>query len=447
MLRKPGITEGLARHIVATRWGDVPSDVRHQAKRSLVNFFAVTLAGCRSRPIETALRSLSEFSGGRQVALVGRAERIDALSAAFLNAAGANVDDFCDTHTATVIHPTAPVAGALFSYAGLRQVSGSDLLLALVLGNEVQARIGLAISPSHYNRGWHITSTCGVFGASTASGKLLGLDERQTVWALGIAATQSAGLCECLGTPAKSVSVGNAARNGLWSALLAEKGFDGPAEPLAGAQGFYHALNEEADLSYLTDGWGENWAIMATCYKPYPCGFVIHPVLDCALDWRRDHPTAEVARVVVRGNPLLSIRADRPDVSTGREAQVSVQHAVAAALVKGQAGLDQFSDACVRDPEVLKLRSKVEVMRDERFSTVAAAVEITTSDGQTFKLEQSAARGSDANPLSDSDLEQKLRAAASLWDPRYDAAPLIDAIWNVETSADVSTLVSLTAVG
>jgi 2-methylcitrate dehydratase PrpD len=447
MLHKPGVTECLARHIVATRWDDIPSGVRHQAKRSLVNFFAVTLAGCRSRPVETALRSLSEFSGGKQVALIGRAERIDALSAAFLNAAGANVDDFCDTHTATVIHPTAPVAGALFSYAGLRQVSGSDLLLALVLGNEVQARIGLAISPSHYNRGWHITSTCGVFGAATACGKLLPLNEQQMVWALGIAATQSAGLCECLGTPAKSVSVGNAARNGLWSALLAEKGFDGPVEPLAGVQGFYHALNEEADLSFLADGWGENWAIMATCYKPYPCGFVIHPVLDCALDWRRDHPTAEVARVVVRGNPLLSVRADRPNISTGREAQVSVQHAVAAAVVKGQAGLDQFSDACVRDPEVLNQRSKVELVRDERFSTVAAAVEITTSDGQIFKLEQPAARGSDGNPLSDSDLEQKLCAAASLWGPHYDAAPLIDAIWSVETSEDVSKLASMTAVG
>jgi 2-methylcitrate dehydratase PrpD len=447
MLHKPGVTEGLARHIVATQWDEIPSQVRHQAKRSLVNFFAVTLAGCRSRPIETALRSLSEFSGGKQVALIGSATRIDALSAAFLNAAGANVDDFCDTHTATVIHPTAPVAGALFAHAGLRPVSGSDLLLALVLGNEVEARIGLAISPSHYNRGWHITSTCGVFGAATACGKLLPLNEQKMVWALGIAATQSAGLCECLGTPAKSVSVGNAARNGLWSALLAEKGFDGPAEPLAGVQGFYHALNEEADLSHVTDGWGESWAIMATCYKPYPSGFVIHPVLDCVLDWRRDHPAAEVARVVVRGNPLLSVRADRPNISTGREAQVSVQHAVAAALVKGQAGLDQFSDACVRDPEVLKLRTKVEVVRDERFSTVAAAVEITTSDGQIFKLEQPAARGSDANPLSDSDLEQKLRAAASLWDPRYDAAPLIDAIWSVETSEDVSKLASMTAVG
>ncbi|MGA8902319.1 MmgE/PrpD family protein [Bradyrhizobium sp.] len=443
MLDKPGVTESLARHIVATRWDDVPQQVRHQAKRSLINFLAVTLAGCRSTPIEIARRSLAEFSGGRQVALIGHAGQIDALSAAFLNAAAANVDDFCDTHTATVIHPTAPVAGALFSYAGLRQVSGSEFLLGLVLGNEVQARIGLAMSPSHYNRGWHITSTCGVFGAAAACGKLAGLDERQMIWALGIAATQSAGLCECLGTPAKSVSVGNAARNGLWSALLAEKGYDGPVEPLAGVQGFYHALAEQADLSRITDGWGDSWAIMATCYKPYPCGFVIHPVLDCVLDWRRDHPEAEVARVVVRGNPLLSVRADRPHISTGREAQVSVQHAVAAALVGGQAGLDQFTDACVRDPQVLNLRSKVEVMRDERFSTVTAVVEINTVDGKIFKLEQLAARGSEGNPLSDRDLEEKLRAAALLWDPRYDAAPVIDAIWAVEANVDVTKLISL----
>jgi 2-methylcitrate dehydratase PrpD len=444
MLHKPAVTENLARHIAATRWDDIPPQVAHQAKRSLINFFAVTLAGCRSRPIELALRSLSQFSGGTPVALIGRAERIDALSAAFLNAAGANVDDFCDTHTATVIHPTAPVAGALFAYAGLRRVSGRDLLLALVLGNEVQARIGLAISPSHYNRGWHITSTCGVFGAAAAIGRLSGLNERLMVWALGIAATQSAGLCECLGTPAKSVSVGNAARNGLWSALLAEQGYDGPAEPLAGQQGFYHALAEEADLSRIAEGWGKSWEIMATSYKPYPCGFVIHPVLDCVLDWRRDHPKAEVMRVVVRGNPLLGIRADRPDISTGREAQVSVQHAVAAALAKGQAGLEQFTDACVQDTEVSFLRNKVEVLRDESFSTVAAAVEIITADGKTFKLTQSAARGSDANPLSDSELEDKLRVTAEGWNPRYDPTSLIEAIWRVETSVDVSDLVALT---
>jgi 2-methylcitrate dehydratase PrpD len=443
MLHRSGITQSLARFVVTTRWDDIPAPVRHQAKRSLMNFFAVALAGCRSGPVEMALRSLVEFSGGRQATVIGRAERIDALSAAFLNAAGANVHDFCDTHLRTVIHPTAPVAPAVLALAELRRLSGPDLLLAFILGNEVQARIGLAISPSHYNRGWHITSTCGVFGAAAGSGKLAALDERQMVWALGAAATQSSGLCECLGTPAKSLSVGNAARNGLWSALLAEKGFDGPPEPLAGVQGFYHALSETPDLSLVTAGLGESWEIMATSYKPYPCGFVIHPVLDCVLDWRRDHPAAEVTRVVVRGNPLLSLRTDRPDILTGRQSQVSVQHAVAAALVTGKAGLDQFTDACVRDPKVLALRSKVEVERDDALSTIAAAVEITTADGAVHKLSQPAARGSDVNPITDADLEEKLRTAAAGWDPRYDVTPLIAAIWTLDESADASGLAAL----
>jgi 2-methylcitrate dehydratase PrpD len=443
MLQMSGVTQRLARHLVETGWDDIPAVVRHQAKRSLMNFFAVALAGCRSGPVEIALRSLAEFSGGKQATLVGRTERIDALSAAFLNAAGANVHDFCDTHLRTVIHPTAPVAPALLALAELRRVSGPDLLLAFILGNEIQARIGLAISPGHYSQGWHITSTCGVFGAAGGAGKLLGLDARQMVWALGTASTQSSGLCECLGTPAKSVSVGNAARNGLWSALLAEKGFDGPPEPLAGVHGFYNAMGETPDLSLVTDGLGESWEIMATSYKPYPCGFVIHPVLDCMLDWRRDHPSAEVTHVVVRGHPLLSDRTDRPDISTGRESQVSVQHAVAAALVTGKAGLDQFTDSCVRDPKVLALRSKVEVVRDPAFSTIAAAVEITTADGATHRLSQAAARGSDVNPMSDRDLEEKLRTAAAGWNSRHDVTPLIEAVWALDSSTDVSGLASL----
>jgi 2-methylcitrate dehydratase PrpD len=442
MLQQVDVTRRLATCVAATRWEDVPPDVRHQGKRSFMNLFAVALAGCRTDPIEIALSSLQEFSGGKQATLIGRTERIDALSAAFLNAAAANVHDYCDTHVATVIHPTAPVAPALLALAELRKVSGPDLLLAFILGNEVQARIGLAISPKHYDKGWHITSTCGVFGAAAGAGKLLELGAPQLVSAIGTASTQSAGLCECLGWPAKSVSVGNAARNGLWSALLAARGFDGPAEPLAGRQGFYNALGDAPDLSRITDGLGESWEIMATSYKPYPCGFVIHPVLDCVLDWRRAHPKAEVTRVVVRGNPLLAHRTDRPDVATGRESQVSVQHAVAAALVFGAAGVDQFTDACVNDPRVLALRRTVEVMRDEKFSTIAAEVEITAG-GEVHRLSQSAARGSDANPLSDGDLEQKLRTSAAALNPRHDVRPLIDAIWSLDKADDVAGLAAL----
>jgi 2-methylcitrate dehydratase PrpD len=443
MLHRPGVTPNLARFIVGTRCGDIPDAVRHEAKRALLNFFAVALAGCRTGPVEIALASLAEFSDRKQATIIGRSECIDGLSAAFLNAAGANVFDFCDTHLSTVIHPTAPVAPALFALSELRKITGDELLLAFVLGFEIECRIGGVISPGHYGRGWHITSTCGVFGAAAGAGKLIGLDESRMISALGNASTQSSGLCECLGWPAKSLSVGNAARNGLWSALLAEQGFDGPPEPLAGVQGFYNAVGETPDLSLITDGLGERWEIMATSYKPYPCGFVIHPVLDCVLDWRRDNPNVEVTRIVVRGHPLLSDRTDRPNISSGRESQVSVQHAVAAALVTGKAGIDQFTDACARDPKVLAMRSKVEVLRDPAFSTIAAAVEITTADGKAQKLSQPAARGSDVNPLSDKALEEKLRSAAAGWNPRHDVAPLIDAIWALDNSPDVSTLASL----
>ncbi len=194
----------------------------------------------------------------------------------------------------------------------------------------------------------------------------------------------------------------------------------------------------------ITDGLGERWEITATSYKPYPCGFVIHPVLDCVLDWRRDNPAAAVAKVVVTGNPLLAVRADRPNISTGRESQVSVQHAVAAALVTGKAGLDQFTDACVNDLNVLALRGRVEVVQDASFPTTAAAVAITTADGRTHKHSQPAARGSDANPMTDNDIEEKLRSAAVGWNSRHDIEPLIDAIWQLDKNEDVSQLAALT---
>ena len=444
MLHAPAVTPILARFAVETRWEEVPAAARQQAERALLNFFAVALAGCRSKPVEIARKSLQEFSGRDQATVIGRRERTDALSAAFLNAAAANVLDFCDTHVATVIHPTVSVAAALFALSELHRVSGVELLLAFVLGVEIECRIGRAISPGHYAKGWHITSTCGVFGAATAAGKLMGLDERRTSWALASAATQACGLCECLGWPAKSIGVGNSARNGLWSAQLAHCGLEGPPEPIAGVQGFLSAMAEPPNWPALIEGLGETWEIEENSIKPYPCGFVIHPVLDCVLDWRRDHPRESIERVIVRGHPLLSDRTDRPHVATGSESQVSVQHAVAAALVTGNAGLDQFSDGCVGDPAVLAMRRKVEVIRDPKIATVAAAVELWTSDGTKHSLSTSAARGSPSNPMTDKDIEDKLRTLAAGWCAGYVADPLIEAIWALEESPDVARLLAHT---
>jgi 2-methylcitrate dehydratase PrpD len=444
MLPRQGVSQNLARFVVETKWEDIPEQARHEAKRALLNFFAVAIAGCRTEPVELALKTLAEFSGGRQATIVGRSERIDALGAAFLNAAGANVFDYCDTHLPTVVHPTAPLAPALLALAELRRVTGPELLLAFVLGFEIECRVGAAVSPGHYPKGWHITSTCGVFGSAAGAAKLLGLKENQVVWALGNAATQSAGLCECLGWPAKSVSVGNAARNGLLSALLAEKGFSGPAEPIAGAQGFLAAMGEPPNWPALTEDLGKTWEVSNNSLKPYPAGFVIHPLLDCALDWRRQHPGAAVERIAVRGNPLLLQRTNRPEVATGREAQVSLQHAVAAALVLGKAGLEQFTDACVNDPAVKAMRGSFELAGDPAISTIAAEMDFWTSDGKKHSVSTKAARGSTANPLKDAEIEQKLLDEARSWQPAHDIKPLIDAVWALDRSSDVSNLAAMT---
>ena len=200
--------------------------------------------------------------------MIGRSEKADALSAAFLNAVSANVLEFDDTHLQTVIHPAAPVVPAVFALAELRQVTGEDLLHAVVLGVEAECRIGNAVTPSHYRRGWHITSTCGVFGAAAAAGKLLRLDRQRMMWALGNAAAQSAGLIESLGSMAKSISVGNAARNGLAAALLAEQGFTGPERAIEGTYGFAKVMSETADFGAISDGLDGSWEISRTPTNP-----------------------------------------------------------------------------------------------------------------------------------------------------------------------------------
>ncbi|NWG23621.1 MAG: MmgE/PrpD family protein [Pseudorhodoplanes sp.] len=433
------VSERLARFLVETENSDIPPNVRHEAKRSLLNFFATALGGCRDRAIEISLEVLSEFAGAGEAAIVGRSERADALTAAFLNAASSNVFDFDDTHVPTVIHPTAPVAPALFALGARRRISGSDLLQAFILGVEVECRLGNAVSPGHYRRGWHITATCGVFGAAAAAGKILGLDAERMIWALGNASAQSSGLVETLGSMAKSVGVGNSARNGLLAALLAEQGLAGPGLPLEGPRGFIPVMGgDNPDLARLTTDLGRSWEIMRNTYKPYPCGVVLNPVLDGALDLRKEHDLqpARVREIVVAGHPLLRERTDRPSPASGREAQVSAQHSVAVALLQGAAGIPQYSNDAVRDPAVLALRAKVRVQDDPAIPVGVATVRILMDDGRTLERTIEHARGSLERPLTDADLEQKLRTLAAYGCPGLDVAPLIAAIWSIEGAAD-----------
>jgi 2-methylcitrate dehydratase PrpD len=441
----PNVSERLARFVVGTKRHDVPRNVQHEAKRSLLNFVAAALGGCRDEAIDIGMGVLTDFAGSGYATIIGRTERADALTAAFVNAASGNVFDFDDTHIPTVIHPTAPVAPALFALAGHRRVSGPELLHAFVLGVEIECRLGNVISPGHYRRGWHITATCGVFGAAAAAGRLLELDTTRMIWALGNASAQSSGLVETLGSMAKSIGVGNAARNGLLAALLAERGFAGPDHPLEGPRGFIPVMGGECDLSRLTTGLGETWEILRNTYKPYPCGVVLNPVIDGVLDLRQRHglQTNRTREVIVTGNPLLGERTDRPLPASGREAQVSAQHSVAVALLHGAAGVAQYTDASVRDPATLALSAKVRVKDDASMPVGVARVAIHLDDGSKLTTFVERARGSLERPLTDAELEQKLYTLAAHGCPDLDVKPLAEAIWSFERVSDVQQIMRL----
>ncbi|MFA5489687.1 MAG: MmgE/PrpD family protein [Candidimonas sp.] len=441
----------LSRFVANSKWEDIPPEVRHAARRAILNFFAVALSAARTPSLDIAVRTYARFSSGSEACLAGRPERVDALNAAALNAMAANVFDFDDTHHPTIIHPTSPIAPSLFALAQTRPVSGQQLLHAFIVGVEAACRIGNAISPEHYARGWHITSTCGVFGSALAVSHVLGLDQKQNLHALGIAAVQAGGLVEALGTGAKSISVGNAARNGLMAGYLAADGFDGPALPLEGERGFLRVAGENPRMEAITGDLGARWELLNNAYKPYPCGVVLNPVLDACLDLSSDPKIAgggwdNIARIELTGHPLLRQRTDRPNITSGRLSQVCAQHAVAVALVRGRAGLREFSDEAVADPLLKHLGSLLEFKDDPALSVDAVKVIVELADGTALCREVTEPRGSLARPLTDAELEHKLRDLAGYGQADVDVDRLIEAVWSLETAKDAALPMRLAAV-
>jgi 2-methylcitrate dehydratase PrpD len=391
------------------------------------------------------LRVLSPLSGSREATVIGQRARLDVLGAAFLNTATVNVQDFDDTHMPTVIHPTATVASPLLAWAEHAPVSGRDLLHALILGIDAECRVGNALHPSHYRRGWHTTATCGVFGATAGIGRLLGLDEDHMIWALGNAATQACGLIENLGSSSKSVGVGNAARNGLAAALFAEQGIDGPERPLEGTRGYIAVASDTPHADAVVRDLGTVWEIRNNTYKPSPCGVVLFPVIDACLALRANHGlTADrIARVTVTGHPLLLERTDRSDVTIAHQARVSLQHTAAVVFLYGAAGIAQYSQDCVDAPAVRALRGKVAAEVDPQCPVESAAVSVRTTDGRTLTERVAAWRGSLARPLSDADLEAKLREVVAAVAPWCQANRLIESVWTVDRQPDAAALMRL----
>ncbi len=437
----------LARFVAESRWGDIPQAMRHEAKRALLNWISCAIGGCRDETVKRAITALNEFSGPRTSSLIGRREKMDALHAALINGIASNILDYDDTHLRTVMHPTVPVAAALCALAEHRPVTGAQFIQAFVLGIEVGCRVGNAVSPWHYAHGWHISSTCGVFGAAAGAAKLLKLDTQQTAWALGLAATQASGLREMMGGMGKSYNLGHAARGGLVAALLAERNFTSSEHVLEAPRGFMHVLGDKPVPDELTRGLGETWELAANAYKPYPCGIVLHAAIDACLQLRAESGFAasDVESVVVRMNPLALEITGRAEPASGLEGKLSVAHAVAAAIVQGAAGVAQFTDACVREPAIVELRGKVTTQADASCDTAAAHVDMMLKDGRRLSRHIPHATGSLEKPMTDADIEKKFHELAAASRSECHAWDVIEIAWSLERLNDAAKFVQAAA--
>jgi 2-methylcitrate dehydratase PrpD len=433
-------SEALANFVSTASWQDVAVQ-SHEAKRSILNFFATALGSAYDPAVTDALSVLAPFSGAPTSGIIGRGERMDAPCAAFLNAVSANLLDYDDTHLQTVIHPTAPVAPPLLALAEARGNSGRDVLTAFVLGVEVECRAGNAVSPGHYARGWHITATCGVLGSAAACAKLLGLPPEKIANAIGIAASQSAGLVENLASGAKNVGVGNAGKNGLFAALLAQQGYTAAPRSIEGALGWARAMGDQPKMEALTGGLGKSWELAKNAYKPYPAGIVFHAIIDACLNLRSrlNGNISGIVSVTVQGSRLLLARGDRT-VLNERDARVSIHHSAAVALLFGGAGVKEFSSAVVFQPEAVTMRQKVRAELDDSLPDGAARVTIRTAPGDVLSETVMSARGSLERPLSDSALEAKLRDCGCSNRAGWDAEEIIATVWRLDTLPDVRAL-------
>ncbi len=438
-----GPTRALADWIVSQRLDDIPPDVRHEALRAIVNIVGCALGGIRHPAVDITMKALGPFSGPATARPLGRGERMDPLLASLVNGISSHVYDYDDTTPGNYSHPSSPVASALFAYASANRVSGRDFVHAFILGFEAESRIGNAVYPAHYDAGWHITGTAGVFGAAAAIGRLIGLSTQQMVWAIGLAATQAAGLREMFGSMGKAFHPGRSAQNGYVAALLARDGFTSGERSLEGPRGFAAVQAAAYDLSKITTGLGDDWDLRVNTYKPFPCGIVNHPTIDGCIQVHDEHQVApeQIVAVRLRVAPLVLDLCNQQNITKGLQGKFSVYHGAAVGLVRGKAGLQEYTDETVNDPPVKRVRERATATGDPSITEDQAYIEVELSDGRRLTKFVEASLGNLKRPLSDAQLDAKFRDQAVLALPAAQADRVLGLCWKIDQLDDAGEIV------
>ncbi|HEY9358727.1 MAG TPA: MmgE/PrpD family protein [Arthrobacter sp.] len=471
MTNDPTASERIAGFLTALRPEDIPADVRHRAKVHILDTLGAGLAGAASREVDISRTALGGVYGtlapGTGAALWGTPAELPALGAAFVNGIACHAFELDDSggcdHSGAVVLPAALAAASLPKAGSCGgsiddgpKVGGARLLHAVIGGYEVARRVQDALGgyDSVNNAGWHSTGVCGTFGAAVASGVILGLDTEQMVSAIGLAGSFTGGTWSFIGDGAmsKRMHVGRAAEAGLNSALLARSGFTGPRDLFAAPWGSFLRLygrQEDIDQSRLFGTLGEEWQIERASIKPYATCRSTHSAIDVILDLR-ERPgisAGSIRNITVHTSALIADMCGKADVSSLVSAQLSMQFALATAVLHGGVGLAEVAEQGRTDPRIFELMERIHVVVDpqQQGGSAEPRIEVQTDSGSIL-VQAVRARGASTNRLSDDETINKFMGLATTRLPHATAVSVVENVMELESTNDIGPLLRLLAV-
>ena len=455
-----GSTRAVVDFVTAARFDSFPPDVVAQAKRCLIDGFAVILAGSTvegSEIVRQYVRSISKESGAASI--LGRERmKVPALHAALANGASGHAMDFDDTQLSTtpdrtyglLTHPTVPALASALAMAEERQASGVAFLEAFLTGFEVECKVAEAIDPEHYRRGFHSTATAGTFAGAAGTARLLGFDATHTAHAIGIAASLAAGLRVNFGSMTKPLHAGRAAENGITAAMLAAGGFTAGDDGLDGRWGYFQVLGGGAEPHRLIGALGRPHSIVnpGVSVKPYPCGSLSHPSMDAMLKLVTDHniqpDQIKAIRLRAGSNILEPLRYQT--AKTELEAKFCVPFLLGVIALRRKAGIQEFTDEFVSSAPIQQMMTKVSTVFDAKieamgFDKIRSIVEVDLLDGRTLtQPSDERYRGSPAWPFTITELRERFADCASPVLSKDRIQRALDQIESVEKIKDIREL-------
>lgn len=440
--QKPTRTRSLADFASSVDLSGLPPEVVHRAKRALVDWFAATLAGSLE-PASARLREVIASVSSEPVAtIVGSAQRTSAPFAALANGYASHSLDFDDVFNPpeTTVHLGSCLWPTVMAIAEMRPLTGAEAVASYIAGFEVGARVARAAGLTHFESAWQVTGTAGHLASAAAAARALGLSGAATAHALGMAAAQASGIREIYGSDAKALQPGRAAMNGVLNALMAERGMTARDTALEGERGLLSVISRAPQPDILSDSLGQVWSVLSNGHKLYPNASLLHPAIDAAIALTKDpgFVRESVASIEVRMLPFAASVTGRQHPGPGSEARFSAAHCVAFALQAGHLGLDSFGAAAVGDAEVSRLRDLVTLVGDDTVGKRGAVLTVSLHDGTTLVHAVQANRGTPENPLSDEDLDAKLRSIAVPRIGVQGANELLARCWDLDATPHAS---------